>query len=129
MYVENYGTDPELRSDGEMSLQRIGPNEPLQIEHGTLPSQQFFSQANSIPMITTSSVVLPSSEPSAQILPSSSTIVINPVQAQGFLPSDLIQEPVTIGPIISGSRIEESDGGFSEPKRMRFAEVVSRFFF
>lgn len=78
-------------------------------------------------MITTSSVVLPSSEASAQILPSSSTIVINPVQAQGFLPPDLIHEPVTIGPILSGSRIEDNDGSFSEPKRMRFAEVVTEF--
>ena len=124
MYVENYGADPELRSDGDMSLQRIWDDLIWYLEPGSLPSQQFFSQTGSIPIISNSSVLLPTTGPNTQILHSPQSIVINSNQTASFLSSDILNDAVTIGPIINESRISTDEEAFSDPKRMRFTEVV-----
>ena len=125
MYVENYGADPELRSDGDMSLQRICDDTISHLEPGSLPSQQYFSQASSIPIIPNSSVLLPTTETNTQILHTPQTIVINSNQPTSFLSSDILNDAVTIGPIINESRISTEEEAFSDPKRIRYTEVVS----
>ena len=81
--------------------------------------QQFFQQQNPL----NSTVILPSGEPSTQMLKQSSSVVISQSGSQNFLTPDMLNDSSNVGSIINDQTLQRSEIAYSDAKRIRLTDV------